>query len=65
MDDPLVVPDGLSVSPEKLEPLAQVLDACWAEVVAKQPGLDDPQRGPFTTEPNGLAHFGRSGSRRG
>ena len=46
MDDPLVVPDGVSVSPEKLEPLAQVLDACWAEVVAKQPGLDDPQRGP-------------------
>jgi hypothetical protein len=25
MDDPLVVPDGVSVSPEKLEPLAQVL----------------------------------------
>jgi hypothetical protein len=46
MDDPLVVPDGVSVSPEKLEPLAQVLEACWAEVIAKQPGLDDPKMGP-------------------
>lgn len=45
MDDPLVVPDGVSVSPEKLETLAQVLEACWAEVIAKQPGLDDPQTG--------------------
>jgi hypothetical protein len=46
MDDPLVVPDGVSISPEKLEPLAQVLEACWAEVIAKHPGLDDPQTGP-------------------
>jgi len=43
MDDPLVVPDGVFVSPEKLEQLAQVLDACWAEVIAKQPGLGHPQ----------------------
>jgi len=43
MDDPLVVPDGVFVSPEKLEQLAQALDACWAEVIAKQPGLDHPQ----------------------
>ncbi len=45
MDDPLVVPDGVSLDPEKLAELAELFRACWAEAVAKKPSLDDPQMG--------------------
>ena len=45
MDDPLVVPDGVSFDPEKLAELAELLQACWVAVVAKQPSLADPQMG--------------------
>jgi hypothetical protein len=45
MDDPLVVPDGVSLGPEKLAQLAELFRACWVDVVVRQPSLEDPQFG--------------------
>ena len=61
MDDPLVVPDGVSFDPEKLAELAELLQACWVAVVAKQPSLEDPQIGFSITEPDGVANHRRRG----
>ena len=46
MDDRLVVvPDGVSLHPEKLAQLAELCRECWAEFEANQSSLKDPQIG--------------------
>ena len=40
-----VASDGVSFGPQRLAELEQLLQACWAEVVAKRPNLLETEEG--------------------